>query len=122
MTDDKRETNVSDYGDFSTREKMLHLACIIRRAALIRPLGPNSKAIHDAGGTVMLTPAESEAAADAVLNSDWLKAHDDALRERLAQEVEALLDENRYVGSVRANRYRDTALADAARIVRGGDR
>jgi hypothetical protein len=66
--------------DIAAREmadthSMLELAHVIRRAARIRPFGPNSRAVHEAGGTVMLTPAEAEDAAQAVLKSKWLTDH-----------------------------------------------
>jgi hypothetical protein len=46
----------------------LEIASLIRSAALIQPFGPNSRAVHDAGGAVHLTPAEAEAGARAVLD------------------------------------------------------
>lgn len=64
---------------------------------------------------------------NAILASDWLRAHDDALRERLAQEVEAMPishpfhEKGRRIPFViwhKASEVRD----DAARIVRGGGR
>jgi hypothetical protein len=91
-------------------EADLELASIIRRAALIQPLGPNSRAVHDAGGAVMLTPAEAEAASRAVLASSWLVAHVEAVRVservRLAGEVEALAD-----AYARMAEHRDTHAA-----------
>jgi hypothetical protein len=88
----------------------LEVASIIRRAAQIRPFGPNSIAVHAEGGSVMLTPAEAEAAARAVLASPWLAAHDERVRAEALRPVLALADEWERQG----------ATVDSAARVTGG--
>ncbi|KQY58341.1 hypothetical protein ASD11_01350 [Aeromicrobium sp. Root495] len=126
MSDDQRDVDPAAI-EMDAVHDMLHLASIIRRAALIRPFGPSSVALHAAGVTVMLTPAEAEAAAAAVLESDWLesKLARHGAEQRLAElnevraEIQAArppgyrpdLDELRANAAVAARELRDHVAA-----------
>jgi hypothetical protein len=87
MTDTALSPDAVAAEEMAKTHTMLELASIIRRAALIRPFGPNSVAVHAAGGTVMLTPAESEDAAQAVLASDWFSKQVNAAVKKALNEA-----------------------------------
>lgn len=61
------------------------LARVIRDAVRVRPFGPNSRQIHDNGGSVHLTGTEANEAADAVL--DWLAQRDRRVRAEALREA-----------------------------------
>lgn len=65
------------------------MAQAIRNAVLVAPLGPNSRSVHEAGGSVFLTSTEAEAGAAAALA--WVVARLDDPHTRAA--LAAVLDE-----------------------------